>query len=146
MEFEVPTLRITLADRLPETVSLAERLVELEHLEETRLTSTQRLHSQQHQMKERFDRPLIKSTILPGDYVLLYDSRYANFPGKLHTRWMGPYLVHQVFSNGSVQLANITGEVYPVRVNQYRLKPYFFRETVNVRVDASQLGGELCDN
>ena len=59
---------------------------------------------------------------------------------------MGPYLVHQVYSNGSVQLANITGEVYLARVNQNRLKRYYYREVESVRVDASQLSGELCDD
>ena len=58
VELEVPTLRVTLLERLPDSLSLADRLLQLEALEETRMDSTQRLHTQQTQMKSRFDRPL----------------------------------------------------------------------------------------
>jgi hypothetical protein len=48
-----------------------------------------------------------------------------HFPGKLHTRWLGPYVVHSLFPNGSVQVASIEGEVFPIRVNFGRLRKYY---------------------
>lgn len=36
--------------------------------------------------------------------VLLYDNRHEQFLGKLHTQWMGPYRVTEVYENRSLQL------------------------------------------
>ncbi len=52
----------------------------------------------------------------------MYDSRFAHFPGKLHTRWLGPYVVHLAHSNGSIEVATLEGEVFPMRVHFDRLK------------------------
>ncbi|KAL6310927.1 hypothetical protein AAG906_041227 [Vitis piasezkii] len=55
--------------------------------------------------------------------VLLYDSRLHIFPGKLKSRWIGPFIIHQVHSNGVVELlnSNITDTF---KVNGHRLKPF----------------------
>nr|CAN69105.1 hypothetical protein VITISV_000457 [Vitis vinifera] len=41
--------------------------------------------------------------------VLLYDSKFHIFPGKLKSRWIGPFTIHQVHSNGVVELLNSNG-------------------------------------
>lgn len=40
----------------------------------------------------------------------MYDNRHQKFPGKLHTRWLGPFKVTEVFSNGSLQLGRMQGK------------------------------------
>jgi len=35
---------------------------------------------------------------------LLYNSRLQLFPGKLHSRWSGPFLVTQVYPQGAVEI------------------------------------------
>ena len=77
----------------------------------------------QAKRKEDFDAKL------PKDYgiqiekmVLLYDNHHDEFPGKLHTRWMGPYRVTQVFQNGSLQLEDLQGNWLDNKVNGSRIK------------------------
>nr|CAN70419.1 hypothetical protein VITISV_033742 [Vitis vinifera] len=55
--------------------------------------------------------------------VLLYDTRLHIFLGKLKSRWIGPFIIHQVYVNGVVELLNSNGKD-TFRVNGYRLKPF----------------------
>ena len=58
----------------------------------------------------------------PGQQVLLFNSRLKLFPGKLKSRWSGPYTVTKVFPYGAVELRGETGNLF--KVNGQRLKPY----------------------
>lgn len=49
---------------------------------------------------------------------------FKEFTGKLHTRWMGPYKVQQIFDNGSVQLTDLQGNLLETRVNGPRVEKY----------------------
>ena len=42
-----------------------------------------------------------------GDWALLYDSRFKDFKGKLHTHQIGLYQVDVVFDNGMIILITI---------------------------------------
>ena len=55
------------------------------------------------------DKLITNKKFQPGDWVLLYDSRFKHFKGKFHTRWMGPYEAIQVFNNGVVEVKTIDG-------------------------------------
>ncbi|CAM6104174.1 unnamed protein product [Calypogeia fissa] len=129
VEFELPTIRTLVEERMGESQGLEERTYQLEHLEEERDQAARRLAYEQCKAKRYFDKHLKPKFLKEGDLVLMYDSRYAYFPGKLHTRWLGPYKVNKVFDNGStMEVATLEGEVYPVRVNHDRLKQYFEQE------------------
>ena len=53
----------------------------------------------------------------------LFNSRLKLFPGKLRSRWDGPFKVIQVFTHGVVEIQDPkTGNIF--RVNGQRLKPY----------------------
>jgi len=65
-----------------------------------------------------------------GDQVLLFNSRLKLFPGKLKSRWSGPYTVTQVLPHGAIEITHPENGTF--KVNGHRLKPYF--------------GGEVCDN
>ena len=56
--------------------------------------------------------------------MLLYDSRYKDFKGKLRTRWLGPYTVEKCNDNGSVLIRTIDEEAIPMLVNGHPLKIY----------------------
>ena len=79
----------------------------------------------QKRQKSYYDSKLKKKTFIANDYVLLYDSRYLDFPGKFQLRWHGPYKVTEVFQNGSVQLEDYEGKHLATRVNGNRLKLYY---------------------
>jgi hypothetical protein len=73
--------------------------------------------------KEDYDRKIpTDHGIWEQGLVLLYDNRHKEFPGKLYTRWMGPYGVCQIFPNGSVQLKNLQRQWLDTRVNGSRVK------------------------
>ena len=57
-----------------------------------------------------------------GDRVLLYNSRLKLFPGKLKSRWSGPYTVRSVFPYGTVEIGHEDGRLF--KVNRHRLKAY----------------------
>ncbi len=103
IEFEIPSLRVTIEDRLLAHKSLQERDYQIEKLEEERENANQRVAHQQHLTKKYHNKKLKITKLQHRDLVLLYDSRFVHFPGKLHTRWLGPYTVHNIFWNGFVQ-------------------------------------------
>ena len=41
-----------------------------------------------------------------GDQVLLYDSKLHLFPSKLKSQWTSPFIIHQAYLNGSIDLLN----------------------------------------
>ena len=46
-----------------------------------------------------------------GDRALLYNSWVKGKPKKLHTEWMGLYVVEEIHTNGSVPLRTLQGIV-----------------------------------
>ena len=40
----------------------------------------------------------------PGDSVLLFNARMKLFPGKLKSKWSGPFKVKTVMKNGAIEL------------------------------------------
>jgi hypothetical protein len=56
--------------------------------------------------------------------VLLYDSRLKLFPGKLRSRWLGPFIVTNVASHSAVDIQSLdTNKTF--KVNGHRLKPFY---------------------
>ena len=49
-----------------------------------------------------------------GDLVLLFNSRLPLFPGKLKSKWTGPYLVTQLFPHGAVEFETKEGVRFKV--------------------------------
>ena len=55
---------------------------------------------------------------------LCSSSRLRLFPGKLRSRWYGPFVVTNVFPYGAIEILNEkTGNQF--KVNGQRLKPYY---------------------
>lgn len=119
VEFEIPTHRILELARLNEEDSLNCRYDTLDLLEEERLLALQETGVQQTKRKLRYDHNLKKVNILDGDLVLVFDSRYMLFPGKLHTT------VLKVWENGSLTLCTLDGQELDTRINGFRVKKYF---------------------
>ena len=62
--------------------------------------------------------------------MLLYDSKFHLFPSKLKSKWTGPFTIHQVYLNGSVDLLN-SKDNGVFKVNEQRLKPYAVQHTTD---------------
>ena len=65
------------------------------------------------------DKRQVRKEFEPGQQVLLFNSRLKLFPGKLKSRWSGPYIVVMVYLYGSVEIKGYFGD--PFKVNRLRL-------------------------
>ena len=54
--------------------------------------------------------------------MLLYNSRLKLFPGKLKSRWTGPFEVTQVFPSRAIEIKD--RDRAPFKVNGQKLKAY----------------------
>ena len=59
-----------------------------------------------------------------GQKVLLFNSRLRLFPGKLRSKWIGPFVITNVFVHGAVQIQSLKTR-HEFKVNGHRLKPYY---------------------
>ena len=73
--------------------------------------------------KKWHDKQILRREFVPGQQVLLFNSRLKLFPGKLKSRWTGPYIIDKVFPFGAIDLKDKTGNIF--RVNGQRLKHYY---------------------
>ena len=125
IEMEVQTHRILAAQTGNRIEDLNARLITIEDLEEARTEALERTEEIQTKRKKEFDSKLPEDHgIRKGGLVLLYNNRHTQFPGKPHTRWMGPYKVTIVYPNGSLQLEDLQGVWLDTRVNGSRVKKY----------------------
>ena len=66
---------------------------------------------------------VVQKNFEKGDQVLLYDSKLHLFPGKLESRWTNPFTIHEVYTNGAVELLN-SKDNKVFKVNGHRLKAH----------------------
>ena len=74
-------------------------------------------------MKALHDKHIVRKEFEPSQQVLLFNSRLKLFPGKLKSKWSGPFTIVQVFSYGGVEIMH--PEKGQFKVISQRLKPYF---------------------
>ena len=88
-------------------------------------------------VKRWHDRKLHPKLFVPGQQVLLFNSRLRLFPGKLKSRWSGPFIVKTVFPHGAMEIfENDLGQAF--KVNGQRLKHYY-GDTANCEVVSAVL-------
>ncbi|KAL2541876.1 putative nucleotidyltransferase [Abeliophyllum distichum] len=99
------------------------RKLQLTELEEIRNDAYENAKIYKSRMKVFHDKHIVRKSFNPGQKVLLYNSRLHLFPGKLRSRWSGPFIVRTVYPHGAVEIENPNnGDVF--KVNGQRLKPY----------------------
>ncbi|XP_062103296.1 uncharacterized protein LOC133814340 [Humulus lupulus] len=98
------------------------RLMELNELEEFRNEAYENAKIYKEKSKAFHDKRILRKDFQPGDKVLLFNSRLKLFPGKLKSRWSGPYTVVFSLPYGAVKVhSEKTGDF---KVNGQRLKHY----------------------
>ena len=100
------------------------RCLDLNELEELRNDAYINAKIAKEKLKKWHDQLVLRKKFFEGQKVLLYDSKLHIFSGKLKSRWIGPFVVHKVHSNGAIELLNFKNEK-TFKVNGQRLKPYF---------------------
>ena len=103
-----------------------ERLLHLSELEELRNEAYDNARIYKDKTKKWHDRRILKKEFRAGEHVLLFNSRLKLFPGKLKSKWSGPYTVVSSNTFGAVTLRTDTGKEF--KFNGKRLKYYLRRE------------------
>ena len=113
------------------------RMLQLNELDEFRLQAYENNKLYKEKVKRWHDRRLVHKSFAPGQLVLLFNSRLRLFPGKLKSRWSGPFTVKEVFPHGAVEIFEKLPDK-SFKVNGQRLKHYF-GEVVNREVEFAVL-------
>ena len=100
------------------------RKIQLVELEETRLSAYESTKIYKEKVKAYHDKKIQKRTFYPGQLVLQFNSRLRLFPGKLRSKWSGPFVVKEVKSYGAIEIEEPATKRSWI-VNGQRLKPYF---------------------
>ena len=108
------------------------RLLQLNELEEIRYDAYENSWLYMERVKRWHDQFINRREFQEGDLVLLFNSRLKLFPGKLRSRWSGPFIVLKVYPYGAVEIGmDGTGSF---KVNGSRLKPYVAGESIAGKV------------
>ena len=99
------------------------RILDLHELEELRQQAYENSRLYKERTRRAHDDCILHRNFKEGDLVLLFNSRLRLFPGKLKSRWSGPFVVKKVYPYGAVDIAGRDG--IPFKVNGQRLKVYF---------------------
>jgi transposase InsO family protein len=103
------------------------RILQLNELDEWRHKAYESQRIYKERMKSWHDRRIKKNHFEAGQKVLLYNSRLRLFPGKLRSRWSGPFVINKVYPSGAVELIGESNNLFTV--NGQRLKHYLEGET-----------------
>ena len=99
------------------------RFLNLNEMEELRNDTYNNSNIAKQRLKRWHDQLVSRKEFQKRQRVLLYDSKLHIFPGKLKSRWIGPFTIQQVHSNGVVELLN-SNSIGSFNVNGHRLKPF----------------------
>nr|GMD78440.1 protein NYNRIN-like [Ipomoea batatas] len=107
------------------------RLLQLNELEEFRLEAYENAKIYKEKTKRWHDKHILKREFVPGEDVLLFNPRLKLFPGKLRSRWSGPFKVLKVYPSGAVVIQRRDEEI---TVNGQRLKHYHSRTEIEANL------------
>ena len=96
--------------------------MDIHELEELRLDAYENARIYKERTKKWHDKRIAKREFNEGDIVLLFNSQLKLFPGKLRSRWSGPFEVVKVLQSGAVEIRGKSNETFIV--NGQRLKHY----------------------
>ncbi|XP_026458798.1 uncharacterized protein LOC113359367 [Papaver somniferum] len=98
--------------------------LQLNELEEIRNDAYESSRIYKEKTKAFHDKMISRKSFEVEQKVLLFHSRFKLFPGKLRSRWIGLFVVTNVFVHGAIEIISLkTGLVS--KVNDHCLKPYY---------------------
>ncbi|KAL4379251.1 hypothetical protein GQ457_02G022480 [Hibiscus cannabinus] len=80
------------------------RLLDINELEEIRHAAYDNAKIYKEKTKKWHDRKILPKDYQPGQQVLLFNSRLKLFPGKLKSRWSGPFIITHVSPHGAITI------------------------------------------
>ncbi|KAL0404316.1 UNVERIFIED_CONTAM: Retrovirus-related Pol polyprotein from transposon.6 [Sesamum radiatum] len=101
-----------------------QRKLQLQELEEIWNDAYENSKIYKEKVKAFHDRAISRKEFSIGQKVLLFHSKLKLFSGKLRSRWIGPFIVTNVFPHGAVEIKSPTTHKM-FKVNGHRLKPFY---------------------
>ncbi|KAL4360715.1 hypothetical protein GQ457_04G000690 [Hibiscus cannabinus] len=99
------------------------RILDINELEEIRHAAYDNAKIYKEKTKKWHDRKILPKDYQPGQQVLLFNSRLKLFPGKLKSRWSGPFIITHVSPHGAITIKSPQDD-NEFKVNGQRLKLY----------------------
>ncbi|XP_074284153.1 uncharacterized protein LOC141608707 [Silene latifolia] len=127
LELQIPSLRIAIQEGLTDDENDKLRLAELEALDEKRLEAQQKLQCYQARLSRAFNKKVRPRSFQVGDLVLEVRRPIitSHKPvGKFTSKWDGPYVVQEVYTNGAYKIVDEDG-VCVGPINGKFLKRYY---------------------
>ena len=116
-----------------------ERKLQLSELDEIRLEAYENSKFYKEKTKKFHDNLIAKKDFVVRQKVLLYNSRLGLMSGKLRSKWIGPFVVTNVFPYGTVDMKSESTDK-SFKVNGHRLKPFLTNPSlVDVVVEETSL-------
>ena len=113
--------------------------MQLSELDEIRLEAYENSKFYKEKTKKFHDSLIAKKDFVVGHKVLLYNSRLGLISGKLRSKWIGPFLVTNVFPYGTVEIKSESTDK-SFKVNGHQLKPFLTNPSlVDVVVEETSL-------
>src|SRR3954470_3375773 len=84
-----------------DSLAYKKRKEQIHELEKFRCLAYESNKMYKENMKRYHDKKLKKKEFKVGDLVLLFNSRLRLFPGKLKSKWSGPFMVRTIHGQGS---------------------------------------------
>ncbi|KAL5572173.1 hypothetical protein UlMin_021770 [Ulmus minor] len=109
------------------------RMLQLNELEEFRRYSYENAKLYKEKTKQWHDKRIHPRSFEEGQQVLLFNSRLKLFPGKLKSRWFGPFKLLKIHPFGAVDL--LEEKIgYKFKVNDQRIKHYWGEPLARMKV------------
>ena len=105
------------------TLADEKRVLQLSELDKFRNEAYENARIFKERTKAWHDKHITKKEFEAGQQVLLFNSCLKLFPGKLKSRWSGPFTVSKFFPHGGAEVTH--PEKGTFKVNTQWLKPYF---------------------
>ncbi|GAU40559.1 hypothetical protein TSUD_367620 [Trifolium subterraneum] len=98
------------------------RLLNLNELEEWRCRAYENVVIYKARTKKYHDKALKPKEFRPRQQVLLFNSRLKLFPGKLRSRWSGPFVIKEISPYGAIEIFKPGEEDQSFKVSQYYMR------------------------
>ena len=116
------------------------RQLQLQELEELRVEAYENSKFYKEKTKQYHDKMIARKEFSIGQKVLLFNSRLKLMPGKLRSRWIGPFIVTNVFPYGVIEISSeSTNKCF--KVNGHRLK--HFHESTALEESVEEISLEM---
>ncbi|GKV02859.1 hypothetical protein SLEP1_g15243 [Rubroshorea leprosula] len=128
MELTARSLRVMIQHNLQSGEYDEAMMLELEDLEDSRLTALDRLQAQKLKVAKSYNKRVKGKNLVVGDLVwkaILPLGKKNHRFGKWSPNWEGPFRIHEVLRGGAYWLESLDRELHPKKINGIYLKPYY---------------------